>query len=116
MITISGTTIKTPSDYTLGYKDIDKAWRNTNGLMRLEFIAQKRKIEMKWKFLTSTEAELIRSLAKNAVTRFVTVTYPEADGSIESGTFYAGDLDLKAFDYVGSVIRYRDVSLNMIMQ
>ena len=115
MITIAGTTIKTPSDYSLGYLDLDRAERNANGSMIIEFIAQKRKLEMSWKYLTETEAALIRSLCKAGTgTRFVTVTFPEDDGDIVSGTFYAGDFVLGMLDFKGEIARYKDVKLNMV--
>lgn len=116
MITIGGTSIKTPSEFSLGYLDLDRAERNANGEMIIDFIAQKRKIEMSWKLLTSAEAELIRSLAKNGSVRFVTVTYPQADGTIASGTFYASDFVLGMLDYRYSVPRYKDVKLSMIQK
>lgn len=97
--------------------DIDKAERNANGEMIIEFIAQKCKLEMTWKYLTSTEADLIRSLCKAGNgTRFVTVTYPQADGTIASGTFYAGDFVLGAYKYIGGVIHFKDVKLSLIQR
>jgi hypothetical protein len=115
MITISGTTIKTPSDYSVGIMDIDKAERNTNGNMIIENIAKKRKLELTWKYLSKAELNTIQGLVKGA-SRFVTVTYIDLDGESASGTFYSGDLVPTAMSYRSGTIRWKDVKLSLIEQ
>jgi hypothetical protein len=113
MITIGGTSVKTPSDYSVGIFDIDKAERNANGNAILENITKKRKLELTWKYLSKAELNTIQGLVKGA-SRTFTVTYIDLDGESASGTFYSGDLVPSAMDYLNSVIRWKNVRLSLI--
>ena len=113
MITIDGTTIKTPSDYSVGIFSLDKAERNTNGEMIIEKIADKRKLTIKWNYLSKAELDTIQGLVKGT-SRFVTVTYIDLDGESASGTFYSGNLVPNAMDYYSGVIRWKDISLDLV--
>ena len=112
MITIGGVSIPTPSTYSISIQDLSKAERNANGSMIIERIATKRKLEMSWNYLSSSD---LSSLLSKVAPVFFTVTYPDSvDGTTRSGTFYCGDRSSEAIDYISGTIRYKNVKFNLI--
>ena len=112
MIKIDGWTIPTPSSYTVGIQDLSKAERNAKGTMVKELIATKRKLEMTWKYLPNDQlSQLLQAVQEN----FFEVEYPDPqDGTMRTGTFYAGDRKVGALDYRNGEIRWIDVQFNVI--
>jgi len=116
MITIDGTLIKTPSDYSVGIMDIDDAKRNTKGIMLIENITKKRKLEMTWKYMSIAELTVLSGLVKNAdmLKRIVTVVYPNQIGTTTSGSFYSGDLVAPFWGYRGDIAQYKNIKLSLV--
>ena len=114
MITIDGTLIKTPSDYTVGIMDIDNAKRVASGLMKIDNIAQKTKLNMSWKYMTKAEISPVSTLIKGA-NRTVTVEYVDIDGELNTGTFYSGDLTAALHGYRNNIAEFKDIKCNIIM-
>ena len=112
LITVNGVALPTPSELTTGVMDLSKAERNTNGLMLIERIATKRKLEMSWTFLTANQ---LRDILQRVSPVFFSVTYvdPQTD-SLKTGTFYVGDRNAGTLDYFNGVARYKDVTMNFI--
>lgn len=112
MIKIDGILIPTPSDYIVGVMDLSKAERNANGLMIIERIATKRKIEMSWKYLDKYNISQLFSLVSPV---FFKVDFINPQTNLwENGTFYCGDRNAGALDYVNGNIRYKDIKFNII--
>lgn len=112
MIKIDSVEIPTPSSYQVGIQDISKAERNANGLMVIQRIATKRKLELSWNFLSQSE---LATLFQAVSGIFFTVQYPDPqDGTMKSGTFYAGDRSAGAIDYRNTTVRWKDVKFNLI--
>lgn len=112
MIKIDGREIPTPSDYSVGIMDISKAERNARGDMIIERITTKRKIELGWKHLSKSDLQTVM----NAVSPvFFSVSYidPQSN-SKKSGTFYAGDRNVGALDYLNGDIRWKDIKFSVI--
>lgn len=112
IIEINGVAPPTPSDYQVGIMDLSKAERNAQGDMVIERIATKRKIELIWKYLT--KAELAGVLTQVSPV-FFTVKYidPQTNGA-KTGTFYCGDRNVGALDYINGKIRWKDIKFNLI--
>lgn len=112
MIKIDGKEIPTPSDYLVSIQDISKAERNARGDMIMERIATKRKIELAWKYLSKSDLQLVF----NAVSPvFFQVDYLDPEtGSRKTGTFYAGDRNVGALDYIKGDIRWKDIKFNIV--
>ncbi len=112
MIKIDGREIPTPSDYQVGIQDISKAERNARGDMIIERITTKRKIELGWKHLSKSNLQLVM----NAVSPvFFSVIYLDPQtNSQQTGTFYAGDRNVGALDYLNCDIRWRDIKFSVI--
>ncbi|MDD4564765.1 MAG: hypothetical protein PHE79_04740 [Eubacteriales bacterium] len=112
MLKINGVTIPTPSDFKVGIQDISKAERAANGMMFIERIATKRKLEPSWSHLSKEETSRLFQAVSSV---FFQVTYidPE-DNTVKTGTFYAGDRKAGAMDYQNGAIRYKDISVSLI--
>ncbi len=112
MIKINSVAIPTPSAFQVGIQDISKAERNANGLMIIERIATKRKLELSWSYLSQSS---LASLLQAVSGVFFTVEYPDPqDGALRTGTFYAGDRNAGAIDYINGVMRYKDIKFNLV--
>lgn len=114
MIIVNGVAIPTPSTYQVGIQDLSKAERNANGTMIIERIATKRKLEMSWAYLSQSD---LSNLLQAVSGVFFTVRYPDPqDGTLKTGTFYAGDRSSGMIDYKSGIARYKDVKFNVIEQ
>lgn len=112
MIKINGVTIPTPSTYQVSLNDISKADRNANGLMLIQRIATKRKIELSWAYLSQADLANLYTATSDV---FFTVEYPDPqNGALKTGSFYSGDKTAGAIDYKNSVMRWKDVKFNLI--
>lgn len=112
LISINGVDIPTPSDLQVGIMDLSKAERNANGTMIIERIATKRKLEISYSYLSSTDL----SSVLNAIDPvFFNVTYmdPQTD-SMRTGSFYSGDRNCGMLSFTNGVPRYKDVKFNLI--
>ncbi len=112
MIKINGVAIPTPSDYSVGLQDISKAERNARGTMIIERIATKRKIELVWKYLSKEDL----SKVMNAVSPvFFQVEYLDPqENRRKTGSFYAGDRNAGALDYINGTIRWKNIKFSVI--
>lgn len=112
MIKINGVEIPTPSDYSIGIQDISKAERNARGTMIIERITTKRKLELVWKYLSKEDL----SKVLNAVSPvFFQVEYLDPqENRKKNGTFYSGDRNTGALDYINGNIRWKDIKFSVI--
>lgn len=112
LITVNGVPLPSPSEYSVGVMDLSKAERNANGLILIERIATKRKIECQWAFLTADQLQLLLTTVSPV---FFSVTYPDPQtGATRTGTFYVGDRTAGMLDYFDNVPRYKDTAMNFI--
>lgn len=112
MIKINNTELPAPVEYQVGIMDLSKAERNANGLMIIERIATKRKIELSWLYLERSELAALLNLVSPV---FFMVEYldPQTNNK-KSGTFYVGDRTCGALDYINGKIRWKDLKMNLI--
>lgn len=112
MIKVNGVVISTPSNYSASIQDISKAERNAKGLMIIERIATKRKLEVSWTYLSQSGLSTLLSAITNV---FFTVEYPDPQtGSLNTGTFYVGDRTAGSIDYQNGVMRWKDIKFNFV--
>ena len=113
MLKINGTDIPSPTDYTVSIMDLSNAERNANGTLIMERIATKRRIEVSYNYLSQAELSSLMSLVSTNV--FFTVEYIDPmTGNDSTGIFYAGDRTSSAIDFRDGVMRYKDITFNMI--
>lgn len=112
MIKIDGMELPSPSDYQVGIQDLSKAERNANGTMIIERITTKRKIDLAWKYLSKEDSSKVLKAVSPV---FFHVEYLDPlDGRMKTGTFYAGDRNVGALDYINGIIRWKDAKFNII--
>ena len=112
MIKINGTTIPTPSSYDWNIMDLSKAERNASGTIIIERITTKRKLLLRYNYLTKAQLSDLMLIISDV---FFTVEYPDAKtATLISGIFYVGDRSASMIDYKNNQPRYRDVNFNLI--
>lgn len=112
LIIINNVTVPTPSEMDVGIMDISKAERNAKGNMIIERITTKRKIGIKYKYLTGAQ---LSTVLKAVAPTFYNVQYldPQTNAFV-TGSFYCGDRNMGIVSYVNDVIRYEDVSFDLV--
>lgn len=112
MIKINNIAIPKPTTCQIGIMDLTKGDRNANGLMILEKIATKRKIDLSYNFLLGTELSLLLNQISST---FFIVEYPDSQtGSLKTGTFYSGDRTAEIADYYNNTPRWKNLKFNLI--
>lgn len=112
MIKVDNVAIPTPSNFSVGVLDISKAERNTNGLMIIERIATKRKLEVTYNYLTQAE---LSDLLQKISGVFFDVEYPDTQtGALRTGEFYVGDRNAETIDFQDGIPRYKNIKFSLI--
>jgi hypothetical protein len=112
MISVNGTAIKSPSEFTVGIMDISESSRSANTNMNLEIKGTKRKLELKYSYMTNAE---ISALMTAISSTFFSVTYPDPEtGADRTATFYKGDRKSAVLDIKSGVVRWKDFTVNWI--
>lgn len=111
MIAINGTELPSPTTYKVYIQDLSKGERNVNGLLLLERIATKRKIDLSWKMLTQAQFSAILNLVSGV---FFTATYADPQDGTRTGTFYAGDRNIPALMVKNGIVQYSDLTFSIV--
>lgn len=112
LLTIGGVVMPTPTELSLGYMDISKAERNAKGNMIIERINTKRKLEIRYSYITAADLETL--LKAVSPTTFSVTFLNGQTNSFQTGTFYCGDRNVSFIDYIDGVPRYKDFTFNVI--
>lgn len=115
MISINSVTMPTPSTCQVGTYDIVKADRNANGLMIIERIATKRKLELSWNYISQTNLATLLTAINTSV--FFSVTYPDPQLNANNTiTCYCGDRTAGMITYKDGVPLWKDIKFSLIEQ
>jgi hypothetical protein len=80
--------------------------------MIIERIATKRKLEIRYSYLTPAQLSSLFTVV--SATSF-TVEYPDPQtGAQRTGLFYCGDRKCSAMDYKSGVMRWKDISFSLV--
>jgi hypothetical protein len=112
LLTIGVAEMPTPTEMNISYMDLSKAERNANGLMIIERITTKRKLEIKYAYLNSTDlATILNAVAPT----FYNVTFWDVKSNgFQTASMYCGDRSVGWLDFVDGVPRYKDLSFDLI--
>jgi hypothetical protein len=112
MITINGTTIKTPQDCTIGIYDIaSTADRNAAGDVLIDRIATKRRLDMEWGALSNTDCAAILTAVAPV---FFAVTYPDPqDGIARTIVCYVKKRTAPMLKYTGTTPYWEGLSMTL---
>jgi uncharacterized protein DUF6711 len=112
LLSINNVALPTPSDYSIGVMDLSKAERNSNGLMLIERIATKRKIQVKYNYL---DGPALASLLVQISPTYFDVTYLNpTTNSYTTSSFYCGDRNVGMISFVNGQPRYKDLAFDLI--
>ena len=100
---------------SVGIYDVSStADRNAQGLIVIDRVATKRKIEMEWGALTNAE---ISTLLSAVTDMFFTVTFPDPQtGASKTITCYVGDRTAPVYRETSGVPLWEGLKMNFIEQ
>ena len=109
---IDGVELPSPTKYDLSYMDMDKSGRTSSGLMVRDRIGTKRKLELDWGVLSSSDTSKILKAVKPP---FVDVEFYDLETDQEAtGVFYAGDRKSKMILFKNGAPSTKGLSFNLI--
>lgn len=112
ILKVAGTQLPEPSDVTVGQYDLTKSSRTASGLMTMDYIATKHRLDVSWSYLTDSQMSQILSIL-NSHKPFFTVTFEDADGT-KTYTCYCGDIGYSTFHRINGQRYRKDVSVPFI--
>lgn len=114
MVTIDGQQIPSPSSLELGKFKLSKGGRTASGLMVMDIIARKRKIELQWSHITDSALKGILDLLESKT--FYQVTYPDPQGVNGQATMeaYSGDVSMGLWHTRGGVRYWQSAKISLI--
>ena len=114
ILQVNGTYIPDPSSLQWGLQSVSdqNAGRTTDGIMHVNLIARKRKIELEWTGIDfATASEILQAVNPETFN----VTYHDAlTNSRVTKKFYVGDRTAMVYSYSDGYKRYQNVAFNII--
>lgn len=112
-LTINNTQVRTPTELKVATFRISRAERLASGLMSMEIVAVKRRLDLNYSFILETDIKLIMDLLESKV--YHTVVYPDSQkGESHTITVYLGDIGQNAGQRIANTRYWRDVSIALI--
>lgn len=113
MYKVNGVAMPTPKSFNVNISDLDgESNRNANGDLIRDRIATKRKLEIEYQPLDSSEVSLI---LKTISPVFISVEYPDPlEGEIITKTMYAGDKSIPMYCIVDGQPKWNGLKFNLI--
>lgn len=114
MLKIDGADMPTPTEMVCTISDIDSSnsGRSADGIMHRDRIATKRKLQLKWNFLT---ADQMSKLLKAVKPMFFSCSYPDPEmGTNMSLSFYVGDRSSPIYTVKNGVAGWSGLEMRFI--
>ena len=114
ILQIDGVWIPDPSSLQWGIQSVSdsNAGRTTDGLMHVNLITRKRKLELEW---TGVSFSVASEILKAVNPETFNVTYLDALTNTRlTKKFYVGDRTAMVYSYTDGYKRYQNVSFNII--
>lgn len=112
LLTIAGVAVANPATIEVGEFDLSKSNRAASGLMSMDIIATKRRLDVTWRYLPDPERRKIEDLIR-ANRPFFTVAWQDGD-STSSMVAYAGDRKKKLWLRVGNTRYWEEFTVAFI--
>ena len=113
MLKINGTSFDQFTDYKVSYPKITKGERDSTGLLHLDLIARKKKLQLKWGVLTQEEASALLNKFDELLNFKCTFFNPRT-GKDDTIDAYCNDPTISLLLYQDGVAYYKDFELNII--
>lgn len=114
LITLNGSTIKTPNNFQIEEYNLTKAGRTADGMMHLDFISDKTKFLLRYTNLSQNDYNTIRAKIRTP-TMFFTITYKDNDVTY-SKTVYVGAIHRTQYRTDTGAWYWKDVQFDLIEQ
>jgi len=114
LITLSGTTVKTPTEFIIEEYNLSKSGRTADGKMHMDYIAAKNKFLLRYAVLSQSEYDTLRAIIRTS-TMFFPITYKDND-VIYSKTVYVGAIHRTQFRTDTGAWYWKDVKFDLIEQ
>lgn len=114
MLTINGEDMPSPSSMKVNIFDVSSAAdRNAQGDVVIDRVGTKRKLELRWAYLTPSQLQVLLNAAGTDV--FFEAGYPDPlSGGMRTMTCYCGDRATGILRMDGGVPLWTDVEMNWI--
>lgn len=114
LITLDGVTITNPGEIKLGKFNLTKSGRTASGLMVMEIIATKRKVDLSWSKLSDADLKTILDLLDTGAFHTLTYPDPQGPGGQRTVTAYVGDIETGLWHTVAGVRYWDGVKIPLI--
>lgn len=112
LLIIGGSTMPTPSEFSVQISDLSRAERTANGTLSIDRVATKRKLEIGYRYMSRTDLGALLAVV-DPETFEVEYMDPKTN-AMRTSTFYCGDRSVGMMDFVGGVPRYKDVRFSLV--
>lgn len=114
MLSLAGTTVRTPSSLRVVFSNIAKIEQNAAGLTVMDRLARKTKLEIEWAYLTNAQ---MSTIASKVTAPFFSVSYYDPESGAKTITCRAENFETGIQRYAGSAaVGWADVKLELIEQ
>ena len=114
MLKINGADMPAPTEMTCTISDIDssKSGRSADGMMHRDRIAVKRKLQLKWNFLSAADMSKLLNAVKSD---FFACTYPDPEaGTNKTLQFYVGDRSTPVYTVKNGIVGWSGLEMSFI--
>ena len=115
MLSLAGTSVRTPSLLRVGFSNIAKIEPNAAGLTLMDRLARKRRLEIEWAYLTNAQ---MKTIASNVTSPFFSVSYYDPETSAaKTITCRVENFETGMQRYTGSAaVGWQDIKLELVEQ
>lgn len=113
LLSINGKSFDNFVDYKVSYPKITKGDRDAKGLLHLDLVAKKKKLQLKWGVLTQAEATALLNKFDELTTFDCTFMNPRTGGK-DTIKAYCSDPEITLLLIQGDKVYYKDFALNII--
>jgi hypothetical protein len=114
MMSIAGSSVKTPSKFRVSYEDVRTMDNNAAGLAVIDRLARKRRISAEWRYLSNSDMNTIATKAGKTSPLFSVTYYDPDDGASKTITCFLVNFEMGMQRYASSAaVGWEDVKLEV---
>lgn len=114
MLSLAGTSVRTPSLLRVVFSNIAKIEHNAAGMTVMDRLARKRRLEIQWAYLTNAQ---MSTIAGKVTAPFFSVSYYDPESGAKTITCRVENFETGMQRYAGSAaVGWQDVKLELIEQ
>ena len=108
---INGIAIASPTEINISLESLDRAERTMDGTMVVDIIGEKRKVDVRWEYLSKEDMSKLSTAIKNS--RFATIAFHDKEtGGIVTMVARGGNLEyMPYFDWAKNKLIWKSVAV-----